>query len=722
MRPRSRSRRHLHEDGARRRARTDPRAREVRDARRARRGSLGFGPRGRSARSRRLRRRGVAVPGLLDRAKGSVIRSPNLHAWDGYPLLSALRRDAPPKGGVGERRQRGCARRVAPRCGRRWPDFILVTVGTGIGGGVILGGELFVGPGGMAGEMGHLLAEGLGPAEAPGRACGCGNRGCVETVASITGLLASAREGARKVGIAPPESGEELAAWLRGSKATKRRIARSAFDRGGRALGLAFAQATTLLDVRRFLVAGGGAASSRHSPPASAPRWLPTYTGAPSSIEIRRASSATTPAPLGPRRSRDDSESGDGTPDRHPRAFLSAAAREPLDGPRRAPALRRPRPRLEPKNRARVLSHECRRRKPRADLVQLRPHIVGMGRPRVFPTIGSRRRRRPRRAPAHGGGAGPRAVVFAPDRPAPLRARPSHAGSLGNRRLRAALRPPPAGDVASGVRGRSPLAPHARRGGDRVHDPRRHPGRPIPRRRYLGNRRRRRHRSLDPRCRRSRRRPVDHGFLYNRPVSEAISFGDSLASAENLVDALSRSAAAAGDGGLVLVATDGETFGHHKKNGAEVLAAALAALERDPGVELTTLQAMLRAGVRKRAVEIRENTAWSCAHGIDRWRSNCGCRLGATQQNWRAPLREAIEMVTARLHAVFERDGSQVFRDPWEARDASGALPRRPRTPRILPCLASPPRLGARRAPRAPPPRDGAAAPLRAHELRLVLR
>jgi glucokinase len=234
---------------------------------------------------------GVAVPGLLDRAKGAVIRSPNLRAWDGYPLLSSLRRTLRRKVVLENDANAAALAESRHGAGRRWPDFILVTVGTGIGGGVILGGELFVGPGGMAGEMGHLLAEGLGPAEAPGRACGCGNRGCVETVASITGLLASAREGARKVGIAPPESGEELAAWLRGSKATKRRIARSAFDRGGRALGLAFAQATTLLDVRRFLVAGGGAASLQAlAPGIRAAVASHIYGRPPSSIEIRRAS------------------------------------------------------------------------------------------------------------------------------------------------------------------------------------------------------------------------------------------------------------------------------------------------------------------------------------------------------------------------------------------------------------------------------------------------
>jgi glucokinase len=227
---------------------------------------------------------GVAVPGLLDRAKGAVIRSPNLRAWDGYPLLSSLRRALGGKVVLENDANAAAFAEARHGAGRRWPDFILVTVGTGIGGGVILGRGLYIGPGGMAGEMGHL------PAEAPGRPCGCGNRGCVETVASITGMLASARELARKVGIAPPATGEELASWGRGSKPNERRIARAAFERGGRALGLAFAQATTLLDVRRFLVGGGGAALLAALRPAiRASLASHIYGRPPSSIEIARA-------------------------------------------------------------------------------------------------------------------------------------------------------------------------------------------------------------------------------------------------------------------------------------------------------------------------------------------------------------------------------------------------------------------------------------------------
>src|SRR5437773_1096383 len=70
-------------------------------------------------------------------------------------------------------------------------------------------------------------------------------------------------------------------------------------------------------------------------------------------------------------------------------------------------------------------------------------------------------------------------------------------------------------------------------------------------------------------------------------------------------------------------------------------------------------------------------TSWSCQHGVERWRADCGCRMAPerpTQQRWRAPLREALDWLAGELHARFEREGSELFTDPWAARDAYGAV------------------------------------------------
>jgi hypothetical protein len=70
-------------------------------------------------------------------------------------------------------------------------------------------------------------------------------------------------------------------------------------------------------------------------------------------------------------------------------------------------------------------------------------------------------------------------------------------------------------------------------------------------------------------------------------------------------------------------------------------------------------------------VEIRENTSWSCAHGVERWRSECGCRLDpGTRQQWRAPLRESLDWLADEIDAVYEARAAGLLKDPWAARDA----------------------------------------------------
>ncbi|MBI3819067.1 MAG: DUF3536 domain-containing protein [Planctomycetes bacterium] len=164
-------------------------------------------------------------------------------------------------------------------------------------------------------------------------------------------------------------------------------------------------------------------------------------------------------------------------------------------------------------------------------------------------------------------------------------------------------------------------------------------------------------------------------FFYDLHLSQSISFGDSLDSPAKLVDALKRAALARTDGDLVFVATDGETFGHHKKGGADSLASALEILANDPDVELTTVANIAAGGAPSRIVELHEPSAWSCSHGVGRWKTDCGCRMAGGQQRWRAPLREAVELLTNRIHTIFATSGAAIFKDPWDARDRSAGLP-----------------------------------------------
>jgi hypothetical protein len=122
----------------------------------------------------------------------------------------------------------------------------------------------------------------------------------------------------------------------------------------------------------------------------------------------------------------------------------------------------------------------------------------------------------------------------------------------------------------------------------------------------------------------------------------------------------------------LILAVDGETFGHHRKGGDEVLAGALRQLQAREDVELVNLGQMLEAFPPHNEAQIAEGSSWSCMHGIERWRSDCGCQVGARPgwtQAWRGPLRTALDELRDRLIELFERNAAPLLRDPWRARD-----------------------------------------------------
>jgi hypothetical protein len=124
---------------------------------------------------------------------------------------------------------------------------------------------------------------------------------------------------------------------------------------------------------------------------------------------------------------------------------------------------------------------------------------------------------------------------------------------------------------------------------------------------------------------------------------------------------------------LVHVATDGETYGHHHRFGEMALAYCLDVLERRQQVRLTVYGEYLALHPPQDEVEIRGNSSWSCAHGVERWRADCGCHIGGEPgwtQNWRAPLRQALDWLRDRLAPLFESGLAPFCADPWGARDA----------------------------------------------------
>ncbi len=156
------------------------------------------------------------------------------------------------------------------------------------------------------------------------------------------------------------------------------------------------------------------------------------------------------------------------------------------------------------------------------------------------------------------------------------------------------------------------------------------------------------------------------------PLSQDVAFGGLLADGARLAERLRAALADAGDGTIVTVANDGETYGHHHRFGEMALAFAVRALRDDPGLTLAGPAAFRAAHPPAFEVEIADDTSWSCPHGVERWRAPCGCRVtGPAQwsQEWRAPLRAAIDWLREQIDGVFERAAGEVLRDPWGARD-----------------------------------------------------
>jgi hypothetical protein len=126
---------------------------------------------------------------------------------------------------------------------------------------------------------------------------------------------------------------------------------------------------------------------------------------------------------------------------------------------------------------------------------------------------------------------------------------------------------------------------------------------------------------------------------------------------------------------LVSAATDGETYGHHHPFAEMALARVVLDLEAVRAVRVENFASFLAHHPATDDVEIVSPSAWSCAHGVERWRSNCSCRIkGGTNQAWRTPLRDAITALADGLHEIYDREAHRYFDDPWAVRDAYGEV------------------------------------------------
>lgn len=157
-------------------------------------------------------------------------------------------------------------------------------------------------------------------------------------------------------------------------------------------------------------------------------------------------------------------------------------------------------------------------------------------------------------------------------------------------------------------------------------------------------------------------------FRFERELAGEISFGNALKDGAALAEAVASRTLKMRPQGALMLATDGETFGHHHRTGAAELARALSILERRSDLEIVNCAQYLAAHPAAGSFEINSATSWSCHHGIERWRSNCGCRIDAnTSQEWRAPLRTAMDFVKTHVDLLYDRNAAQLVADPVAA-------------------------------------------------------
>lgn len=161
-------------------------------------------------------------------------------------------------------------------------------------------------------------------------------------------------------------------------------------------------------------------------------------------------------------------------------------------------------------------------------------------------------------------------------------------------------------------------------------------------------------------------------FFYEGDISQAIAFNgllnDGKRFADRLLSAIDKNDKAPQ---LVHVATDGETYGHHHKHGEMALAFCLDYIEKDGKAELTNYGQFLELCPPQEEAQIIENSSWSCVHGVERWRNNCGCNTGKPgyHQSWRKPLRQSLDWLRDHVEIIFEREAAKVVKDPWNARN-----------------------------------------------------
>jgi alpha-amylase/alpha-mannosidase (GH57 family) len=180
---------------------------------------------------------------------------------------------------------------------------------------------------------------------------------------------------------------------------------------------------------------------------------------------------------------------------------------------------------------------------------------------------------------------------------------------------------------------------------------------------------------IDPRMAYTQRLPSGRSiaiFFYDGPIARAVAFERILSSGEGFAGRLMGAFRNDERPQLVNIAVDGETFGHHHRFGDMALAYALHHIQTNGLARITDYGEYLAMFPPTHEVEIVENSSWSCVHGVERWRSDCGCNTGSGEgwhQGWRGPLREALDWLRDATAPAYEDEARRFVLDPWRTRD-----------------------------------------------------
>ncbi len=161
-------------------------------------------------------------------------------------------------------------------------------------------------------------------------------------------------------------------------------------------------------------------------------------------------------------------------------------------------------------------------------------------------------------------------------------------------------------------------------------------------------------------------------YFYHGGVAQEVAFNGLLGSGKNFANRLTNVFDDNDEPQLAHIATDGETYGHHHRYGEMALADCLNQIEDNGLATLTNYAQFLELHPPTWEVQIHENSSWSCVHGVERWRADCGCNTGGRpgwHQRWRKPLRDTLNWLRDQLAPLYEREAARFLRDPWSARN-----------------------------------------------------